>query len=149
MLALRRTIYLTIKSSLDFEETAHKLLKLNLKPGQEVELCHMVLDCCAQERTYEKFFGLLAQVRLQGVGNGGEGAVKLLITFIIAYNIWVFWGDVTFFVAYAVQKTSGHGIITPDWESCIVFQVQLILRAQVDSCLLANTTFCAPRNVHH
>ena len=62
LLALRRTIYLTIKSSLDFEETAHKLLKLNLMPGQEVELCHMVLDCCAQERTYEKFFGLLAQV---------------------------------------------------------------------------------------
>ena len=68
MLALRRTIYLTIKSSLDFEETAHKLLKLNLKPGQEVELCHMVLDCCAQERTYEKFFGLLAQVGWSGGG---------------------------------------------------------------------------------
>jgi hypothetical protein len=28
--------------------------------GQEVELCHMILDCCAQQRTYEKFFGLLA-----------------------------------------------------------------------------------------
>ena len=26
------------------------------------ELCYMVLDCCAQMRTYEKFFGLLAQV---------------------------------------------------------------------------------------
>lgn len=22
----------------------------------------MILDCCAQQRTYEKFFGLLAQV---------------------------------------------------------------------------------------
>uniref|UniRef100_T1JEJ7 MI domain-containing protein n=1 Tax=Strigamia maritima TaxID=126957 RepID=T1JEJ7_STRMM len=61
LVALRRTIYLTIQSSLDFEECAHKLLKMELKPGQEVELCHMILDCCAQQRTYEKFFGLLGQ----------------------------------------------------------------------------------------
>ncbi|XP_053386760.1 pre-mRNA-splicing factor CWC22 homolog [Mercenaria mercenaria] len=60
MVALRRTIYLTIQSSLDFEECAHKLMKMDLKPGQEVELCNMILDCCGQMRTYEKFFGLLA-----------------------------------------------------------------------------------------
>jgi len=58
--ALRRTIYLTIHSSLDFEECAHKLMKMQLKPGQETELCHMFLDCCAEMRTYERFFGLLA-----------------------------------------------------------------------------------------
>ncbi len=34
----RRTIYLTIQSSLDFEEAVHKLLKLNLQPGM-VLLC--------------------------------------------------------------------------------------------------------------
>jgi hypothetical protein len=28
----------------------------------QIELCNMILDCCAQQRTYEKFFGLLAQV---------------------------------------------------------------------------------------
>ncbi|ESP01900.1 hypothetical protein LOTGIDRAFT_138828, partial [Lottia gigantea] len=61
MVVLRRTIYLTIQSSLDYEECAHKLLKMELKPGQEVELCNMILDCCCQLRTYEKFFGLLAQ----------------------------------------------------------------------------------------
>lgn len=78
MLALRRTIYLTIRSSLDYEETAHKLLKLQLKPGQEVELCHMVLDCCAQERTYEKFYGLLAQVRaLTSVKATAERVLRL------------------------------------------------------------------------
>ena len=58
---LRRDIYLTIQASLDFEECAHKLLKLELKPGQIVELCHMIVDCCAQQRTYMKFYGLLAQ----------------------------------------------------------------------------------------
>ncbi|XP_046961930.1 pre-mRNA-splicing factor CWC22 homolog [Vanessa cardui] len=61
LIALRRTIYLTINSSLDFEECAHKLMKMQLKPGQEIELCHMFLDCCAEQRTYEKFYGLLAQ----------------------------------------------------------------------------------------
>ena len=33
---LRRTIYLTIMSSVDFEEASHKLLKIKLEPGQEV-----------------------------------------------------------------------------------------------------------------
>ncbi|CAG5122552.1 unnamed protein product [Candidula unifasciata] len=61
LVALRRTIYLTVQSSLDHNECAHKMLKMELKPGQEVELCNMILDCCAQLRTYEKFFGLLAQ----------------------------------------------------------------------------------------
>lgn len=35
---LRRTIYLTIMSSVDFEEAGHKLLKIHLEPGQEVSL---------------------------------------------------------------------------------------------------------------
>ena len=62
MIAFRRTVYLTIQSSLDYQECAHKLLKMEIKPGMEEELCCMILDCCAQQRTYEKFFGLLAQV---------------------------------------------------------------------------------------
>ena len=102
LVAFRRTVYLTIQSSLDFEECAHKLLRMDIKPGWEVsesgcqasensrlvqlshcsicicpclslsimhsycvrrqmELCNMILDCCGQQRTYEKFFGLLAQ----------------------------------------------------------------------------------------
>ena len=61
LINLRKTIYLTIQSSLDFEECAHKLLKLDIKPPQYSELCNMIVDCCAQQRTYIKFFGLLAQ----------------------------------------------------------------------------------------
>ena len=33
---LRRTIYLTIMSSLNFEECAHKLVKMKIPQGQEV-----------------------------------------------------------------------------------------------------------------
>ncbi|EJW82051.1 cell cycle control protein cwf22, partial [Wuchereria bancrofti] len=61
LVAFRRNIYLTIQSSLDFQEAAHKLLKIDLKSGQDVELCNMIVDCCAQQRTYEKFYGLLAE----------------------------------------------------------------------------------------
>ena len=43
LVSLRRTIYLTIQSSLDFEEAAHKLLKMQLKPGQEVLLVRFLL----------------------------------------------------------------------------------------------------------
>lgn len=38
LVALRRTIYLTIQSSIGAEECAHKLLKMNLRPGQEVSI---------------------------------------------------------------------------------------------------------------
>ncbi|CAI5500564.1 unnamed protein product, partial [Closterium sp. Naga37s-1] len=34
---LRRTIYLTIMASVNFEEAGHKLMKVNLQPGQESE----------------------------------------------------------------------------------------------------------------
>ncbi|XP_048341309.1 pre-mRNA-splicing factor CWC22 homolog [Sphaerodactylus townsendi] len=60
LVSFRRTIYLAIQSSLDFEECAHKLLKMDFPENQTKELCNMILDCCAQQRTYEKFFGLLA-----------------------------------------------------------------------------------------
>ena len=51
-MALRRTIYLTIMSSLSFEECAHKMLQMSIKPGPEVggatnylqlQLCTLVL----------------------------------------------------------------------------------------------------------
>ncbi|XP_059066785.1 uncharacterized protein LOC131857976, partial [Cryptomeria japonica] len=58
---LRGTIYLTIMSSVDFEEAGHKLLKIKLEPGQQMELCIMLLECCSEERTYLRYYGLLGQ----------------------------------------------------------------------------------------
>ncbi|KAJ2906181.1 pre-mRNA-splicing factor cwc22, partial [Coemansia aciculifera] len=58
---LRRTIYLTIMSSLSFDEAAHKLLKIQIRPGEEQELCNMVIESCSQERTYKSFFGLIGE----------------------------------------------------------------------------------------
>jgi pre-mRNA-splicing factor CWC22 len=58
---LRRTIYLTIMSSIDPEECCHKLMKISLPPGQEPELPSMIIECCSQERTYSKFYGLIGE----------------------------------------------------------------------------------------
>ncbi|KAK4114144.1 MIF4G-domain-containing protein [Canariomyces notabilis] len=58
---LRRTIYLSIQSSADPEEAAHKLMKLRLPPGQEPELVSMIIESCAQEKVYLKFMGLLGE----------------------------------------------------------------------------------------
>lgn len=44
---LRRTIYLTIMSSMDFEETGHKLMKINIPEEQQSELVTMIIECCS------------------------------------------------------------------------------------------------------
>uniref|UniRef100_A0A1I7XQ85 MI domain-containing protein n=1 Tax=Heterorhabditis bacteriophora TaxID=37862 RepID=A0A1I7XQ85_HETBA len=65
LVAFRREVYLTIQSSLDYQEAAHKLLKMRVKKELELclqpELCHMLVDCCCQQRTYERFYGLLCE----------------------------------------------------------------------------------------
>ncbi|KAE9418407.1 hypothetical protein Angca_009604 [Angiostrongylus cantonensis] len=61
LVAFRREVYLTIQSSLDFQEAAHKLLKMKVSKELETELCHMLVDCCCQQRTYERFYGLLCE----------------------------------------------------------------------------------------
>jgi pre-mRNA-splicing factor CWC22 len=58
---LRRTLYLTLMSAATFEEAGHKLMKLNLPPGQEPELCAIIIECCSQEKTFLRFYALLAQ----------------------------------------------------------------------------------------
>ncbi|KAL8042643.1 hypothetical protein ABFX02_09G066400 [Erythranthe guttata] len=62
LIDFRRTIYLTIMSSVDFEEAGHKLLEImRMEPGLEMELCVMLLECCSQEKTYVRYYGLLGQ----------------------------------------------------------------------------------------
>lgn len=58
---LRKKIYLCIMNSLSFEECTHRLIKLDLSHDQINEACTMILDCCSMERTYQKFFSLVAE----------------------------------------------------------------------------------------
>merc|ERR1712232_141309 len=55
---LRRSIYLVIMSSVHFEECVHKILKLNIAEGQEKEVVTMLIDCCAMEKQFNRFFCL-------------------------------------------------------------------------------------------
>ncbi|KAF5318018.1 hypothetical protein D9619_012257 [Psilocybe cf. subviscida] len=58
---LRRVIYLTIMNALNYEEAVHKLLKVQLQEGQEIELVNMIIECCSQERSYSTFYGLIGE----------------------------------------------------------------------------------------
>jgi pre-mRNA-splicing factor CWC22 len=39
----------------------HKILKLNIAEGQEKEVCTMLIDCCAMEKMFNRFFALQAE----------------------------------------------------------------------------------------
>jgi len=61
LINMRRTIYLTIMSSISFEECSHKLAKLSIPEGYEHELCNMLVECCSNERSFMRFYGLIGQ----------------------------------------------------------------------------------------
>ncbi|KAF1815778.1 MIF4G-domain-containing protein [Eremomyces bilateralis CBS 781.70] len=61
LINLRRKIYLTMKSSGGFEECCHKLMRIDLPAGMEEELPSMIIECASQERTYDKFYGLIGE----------------------------------------------------------------------------------------
>jgi len=59
----QKTIYLTIMGSLNPEEAVHKLLQVDPidKTDNEFMVTDMLVKCCAQEKTYSKFYGLLGE----------------------------------------------------------------------------------------
>ena len=59
LINLRRQIYLTIMSSATFEECTHKLAKIKIPPGREEEMVNMLIECCSQERTFLRYYGLI------------------------------------------------------------------------------------------
>jgi len=58
LVELRKRVYLAIMSSANFEECVHKIQQLNVREGAEIEVCRMLIDCCAMERTFQRFFAL-------------------------------------------------------------------------------------------
>ncbi|KAH3671661.1 hypothetical protein OGAPHI_000366 [Ogataea philodendri] len=59
----QKTVYLTAMSSINHEEALHKLLKLPpIDPERkETMLVDMIVKCCAQEKTYSKYYGLIGE----------------------------------------------------------------------------------------
>lgn len=58
----QKSIYLTIMSSMSADEAVHKLMKLlrREKLTDEV-LVDMLIKCCAQDKTYSKYFGVIGE----------------------------------------------------------------------------------------
>lgn len=60
--SLRCTTYLSIMDGDSVHKTTHKLHKTKKSEhGQKIEVCKMLLECCSQERTYRRRYGLIAQ----------------------------------------------------------------------------------------
>ncbi|GME85248.1 unnamed protein product [Ambrosiozyma monospora] len=59
----QKTVYLTMMSSMNPEEAVHKLLKLQpIDPERkELMLVDMIVKCCAQEKTYSKYYSLIGE----------------------------------------------------------------------------------------
>lgn len=60
IIAFRRMVHLTIRSSVRHDEVVHKLMKSKISPELYDELCQMIIDGCGEERTYESIYGLVA-----------------------------------------------------------------------------------------
>ncbi|CAH1108463.1 unnamed protein product [Psylliodes chrysocephalus] len=58
---IRRNIFCIIMSAEDYLDAFEKLLKLGLKNAQEREIINVLLHCCLQEKSYNPYYGFLAQ----------------------------------------------------------------------------------------
>lgn len=58
---IRRAIFITIMSATDYKDAHIKLLKLNLKRAQEVEIPRVLLHCAGAERQYNPYYTLIAR----------------------------------------------------------------------------------------
>lgn len=58
----RRTVYLIFSSGLSYEEWAHKVLRfMQQHSGKEMELCKMIIECCSEEKSFLRSYGLLGR----------------------------------------------------------------------------------------
>lgn len=60
-MAFKKKIYLILKGSLSGDEAAHKLLKLKVNDNKKPDVANIVSKACAQESTYSKYYGILAE----------------------------------------------------------------------------------------
>lgn len=58
---IRRAIFITIMSASDFKDAHERLLKLNLKKSQEMEIPRVIVHCAGCEKNYNPYYTLLAR----------------------------------------------------------------------------------------
>lgn len=57
---VRRSIFCIIMSSEDYVDAHEKLLRLKLPGKQDREILRVLVDCCIQEKCFNKYYALLA-----------------------------------------------------------------------------------------
>lgn len=62
MALLKRTLSFIVNSSCSYENSALKLMDSKLKPGQELEVCFLLLNFCCQHKIYNESLGHATQV---------------------------------------------------------------------------------------
>ena len=58
---VRRNIFCILMTAEDFMEASERLLRLNLKPQQEREILHVIIDCCLHEKIFNPYYALVVQ----------------------------------------------------------------------------------------
>ena len=60
--ATRRNIFVVIMSSRDIDDAFERLQRLELKGKQDREVVRVIVECCAQEKSYNAFYSELASM---------------------------------------------------------------------------------------
>lgn len=120
----QKLIYLTIMSSMSPDEAVHKLLKISRSDKLENSvLIDMVIKCCAQEKTYSKYFGVIGEkiCRLSPTWNRSfTSQFQEKYDTIYQYegsqlrNIGKFFGHLIAVDTLPLPETLGHIVLTED-----------------------------------
>jgi nucleolar MIF4G domain-containing protein 1 len=57
---IRRAIFCIIMSAEDYVDAFEKLLRLDLSGKQDREIIRVIVDCCLQEKMFNKYYAVLA-----------------------------------------------------------------------------------------
>ena len=58
---IRKSIFIALMGGEDYVDSFERILKLNLKDKQERDIIRVLVHCCLKEKTFNPFYGLVAQ----------------------------------------------------------------------------------------
>ena len=76
---LRKKIFMIIMNSEDYLDALQNLLKLKLNRKQSKDIAIVIVECCAQEENFNKFYAFLIEKLTQ---------IKKELKFTFQYAIW-------------------------------------------------------------
>lgn len=118
LLQSQKNIYLTVMSSMLADEAVHKLTKLQRHQKMTIDvLIDMLIKCCAQDKTYSKYFGAIGEKMCRLGGNWQEAfALQFRDKYHLVFqfegaqlrNIGKFFGHLLAVDILSLPDTLGH-----------------------------------------